>query len=223
MKKWKKIALWCSGILVVLIILGYIGLNLVTNYILRSISVDALMETGGALTLGSGSTALPAVSPTPSMSQNDEHSKVDVEPHGSAPVTSRTKTSTATSNSVSGKSDNNSEVGPPRQVSPSPTPYNGEITKEKAEKAQNEISTKEKALVASILLKKLSPSDISLFTSMMSGGMTLEEKKEAKKVVLQKLSEDEYNQLIAIAAKLGLSQGKDYQESQKEFTPEPSK
>lgn len=74
----------------------------------------------------------------------------------------------------------------------------------------------EKAQITSVLLKKLSASELQLFLKMASNGLSVDEKKEAKKVFLQKLSEDEYNQLISIAAKYGLSQGKSYSDSLKE-------
>jgi len=94
--------------------------------------------------------------------------------------------------------------------------YTPNISEEKAQKVQQEITAKDKALVTSVLLKKLSPSDVSLFMKLASGGMTVEEKKEAKKILLNKLTEEEYNELIAIAAKYGLSQGKSYAESKKQ-------
>ena len=94
--------------------------------------------------------------------------------------------------------------------------YAPEISTSKAEKVQEDISFKEKALVLSTILKKLSPEDLTLLSNLMSGGLTIEKKKEAKRLILEKLSEDEYNQLIKIAAKYGLSQGKSYSESKKE-------
>jgi hypothetical protein len=52
---------------------------------------------------------------------------------------------------------------------------------------------------------------------MSENGVSVEEKQKAKKIILQKLTEEEYNELIAIASKLGLSSsGKSYQESLKE-------
>ena len=93
--------------------------------------------------------------------------------------------------------------------------YAAEISTSKAEKVQEDISLKEKALVVSTMLKKLSPGDLALLSNLMSGGLTIEKKKEAKKLILGKLSEDEYNQLIEIAAKYGLSQGKKYSASKK--------
>jgi len=67
-----------------------------------------------------------------------------------------------------------------------------------------------------VMLKRLSPSDIKTLQQLASGGLTVEKKKEAKELILQKLTEDEYNELIAIAKKYGLSQGKSYEESLKE-------
>lgn len=94
--------------------------------------------------------------------------------------------------------------------------YKGEVTIDKAKCAQENITLKDKAKVATLLLAKLSPSDMKLFGEMMSGGLSTDEKKQAKDIILKKMSEDEYNELIAIAAKLGLSQGKSYADSLKE-------
>jgi hypothetical protein len=106
---------------------------------------------------------------------------------------------------------------PPPAAAPTEPKYDGNISPDEAKKAEDSISVSEKAKLTAILLKKLSPSDISLFMKMAGDGMTIEEKKEAKKVFLQKLTEDEYNELIAIAAKYGLSQGRNYQETSKDY------
>ena len=71
----------------------------------------------------------------------------------------------------------------------------------------------EKAKVVSILMGSLSADDISTLQKLAGGGLTVEEKREAKKLLLEKLTEDQYNELIAIAAKHGLSQGKTYSET----------
>jgi hypothetical protein len=91
------------------------------------------------------------------------------------------------------------------------------ISSELAQKAQEDITLKDKTKVTSVLLSKLSASDIKLFMQMSESGVSVEEKQKAKKIILQKLTEEEYNELIAIASKLGLSSsGKSYQESLKE-------
>lgn len=89
--------------------------------------------------------------------------------------------------------------------------YTAEITPEKIEAAEDKITFREKTKVTSTLIRRLSASDIRRLSSMSS--MSLEEKKEAKALFLEKLSEEEYDELIAIAAKLGLSRGKTYAES----------
>lgn len=94
--------------------------------------------------------------------------------------------------------------------------YDPNISVEDAQKAQEEISLKEKLKVATLLLSKLDQSELSLFTKMAGDGLSVQDKREAKKVILQKLTEEEYNELIAIAARLGLSRGKTYEQSQKE-------
>ncbi|MNR68230.1 hypothetical protein D3C85_1926620 [compost metagenome] len=53
---------------------------------------------------------------------------------------------------------------------------------------------------------------------MAGNGLSVDEKKKAKDIILQKLTEDEYNQLIGIAAKYGLSQGKKYADTQPKAT-----
>jgi hypothetical protein len=106
---------------------------------------------------------------------------------------------------------------PPPDAAPSEPVYDGNISPDKAKQAEDSITISEKAKLTAILLKKLSPSDISLFMKMAGDGMTTDEKLEAKKVFLQKLTEAEYNDLIAIAAKYGLSSGRDYKETAKDY------
>ncbi|NOU95105.1 hypothetical protein GC093_18015 [Paenibacillus sp. LMG 31456] len=97
--------------------------------------------------------------------------------------------------------------------------YAAEVSPDKAKEVEQSITVREKAQVVSVLLKKLSASELQMFLNLVGKGLSIEEKKEAKKVILQRLTEEEYNQLISIAAKYGLSQGKGYQESQKELVP----
>lgn len=94
--------------------------------------------------------------------------------------------------------------------------YSAEISSDKAEQVQEEVTAQEKAFVMTTILKKFSPEEMNLFMRLASGGLSLEEKKEAKKIFLRKLTEEEYNRLIAIASKYGLSQGKSYRDSLKE-------
>jgi hypothetical protein len=134
---------------------------------------------------------------------------------GAAPGSTQTQSTTGQTSGAAPTASTSST--PPTATAPSEPKYDGNISPEKAKQAEDSISVSEKAKLTAILLKKLSPSDISLFMKMAGDGMTIEEKKEAKKVFLQKLTEDEYNDLIAIAAKYGLSEGRGYQETSKDY------
>jgi hypothetical protein len=50
---------------------------------------------------------------------------------------------------------------------------------------------------------------------MASGGLNINEKRQARKLLLDKLSPNEYDQLVSIAKKYGLSQGRTYSEIKK--------
>ncbi|GIP16509.1 hypothetical protein J40TS1_21510 [Paenibacillus montaniterrae] len=90
--------------------------------------------------------------------------------------------------------------------------YSPEVSSDKAKEVEENISIKDKAKVVSTLMGSLSASDISALQKLASGGLSVEEKKEARDLLLEKLTEDQYNELIGIAAKHGLSQGKSYSE-----------
>ncbi|WP_309120834.1 hypothetical protein [Paenibacillus sp.] len=69
-------------------------------------------------------------------------------------------------------------------------------------------------------MEKFSAAELREFAAIAAGGITVEEKKAARDTFLSRLSEEEYNELIAIAAKYGLSQGNSYAEV-KESTEQP--
>ncbi|SEG34002.1 hypothetical protein [Paenibacillus sp. UNC499MF] len=87
------------------------------------------------------------------------------------------------------------------------------IPADRAERVRGEISWAERMKITSVLLKRLQASDIKQLSLLMQDGVSREEKKKAKAIILAKLSEDEYNELIAIAGKYGLSKGKSYRQS----------
>ncbi|MFS0839906.1 hypothetical protein [Paenibacillus sp. 1P03SA] len=87
------------------------------------------------------------------------------------------------------------------------------IPADRAERVSGEISWAERMKITSVLLKRLQASDIKQLSLLMQNGVSREEKKKAKAIILAKLSEDEYNELIAIAGKYGLSKGKSYRQS----------
>jgi hypothetical protein len=91
--------------------------------------------------------------------------------------------------------------------------YSAEISTEKAEKVQESITLSEKAKLTRVILANFGAEELNLFMQLAQGGLTVEEKREAKKLFLEKLTPEEYDELISIAAKYGLSRGKTYEES----------
>lgn len=114
-------------------------------------------------------------------------------------------------------------------TTPAPTPEGvdgiAHISTDKAKEVQDNVSIKDKANVAAIVAGQLSVSDIKRLQELAKGGLTNAEKKEARSIILGKVSEDQYNELSQIAKKYGVSQGKTYDQvtgSSKEATKEGS-
>jgi hypothetical protein len=93
--------------------------------------------------------------------------------------------------------------------------YRADISEQRAKTVEEQITVKEKMLVTSIVMDNFSTKELELFSKLASGGLNKEEKKEMRELFLQKMSEEEYNQLIAVAAKYGLSQGRQYEDVKK--------
>ncbi|TNJ59746.1 hypothetical protein FE784_36865 [Paenibacillus hemerocallicola] len=225
-KKLKKLLIWTASVLLVFAIGAYFVFDYATNYVLRSIVASGS---------GYSSIGTPNISP-PQTKEETESTKL---PEDKGTNTSETsvsgikqdeipKDSTSgqpvpSNSSTTKEPAKNDSTGPstsqpnPETTQPQSQQPGANISSEQAQKAQEDITLKDKSKVTSVLLSKLSASDIKLFMQMSESGVSVEEKQKAKKIILQKLTEEEYNELIAIASKLGLSSsGKSYQESLKE-------
>jgi hypothetical protein len=88
--------------------------------------------------------------------------------------------------------------------------------KEKVFAVQDQLSFSEKMLVSSIVLDTFSADELEWLQKLLSGGLTIKEKKRARDLFIRKLSEEQYNRLIEVAKKYGLSKGKTYREVQQE-------
>lgn len=82
------------------------------------------------------------------------------------------------------------------------------ISTDKAKEVQENVTITDKANVAAIVAKQLSVSDIKRLQELAQGGLTTEEKREARSIILGKVTEEQYNELAQIAKKYGVSQGK---------------
>ena len=66
-----------------------------------------------------------------------------------------------------------------------------EVSKEQIEKAEQEITFKDKAKATKMVVSKLSPSDINRLRQLAAGGLGPEEKKEAVGIAYSNFSEEE--------------------------------
>lgn len=218
MKRWKKWFLWSVSCLVVLAGAGYFTMNFAVSYMLKSM-----------------------VSTTQIVAQQDNTNEAEVNSSkdvGQELVQPRSKSVESSANSsevpstnpiespVTSSNSSSKDSNPVRnETTPTPTStqtskelvldYTPQVTEDKANEVEETISLQDKAAVTTIILKKLSPTEIQTFARMAGNGLSIEEKKKAKEVMLKKLTEDEYNSLVNIAVKYGLSQGKDYQHALK--------
>ncbi len=98
-----------------------------------------------------------------------------------------------------------------------PSMPTGTVTKEQVREVQEKLTLSDKATVVSVILKNLSVSDLKQLRIIATRGLTVEEKREAKQLLLAKLSSDDYNELSALAKKYGISRGKSYDEAKQEY------
>lgn len=208
MKKWQKVFIVLAVVLIVAASGAYWAMNKAVNKVLEAVSSDVVASMGNPSPQATA--PVPQISASPTI---EPGSSVQAEP--TPGTVSSQQPSPASAQTTPGASVYPAQGEEPTP-SPAATPYDPSINADKAAKAQEEITVKEKLQITSIFMKRFSAKELDAFMKLASGGLTHEEKIEAKKIVLEKLSEEEYNQLIGIAAKLGLSQGKKYEESQKD-------
>lgn len=203
-KRWKKILLWTLSVIVVLGVGGLFAANYAVDKLMSSM-VDGFdieaedqvsdVQDQGTTPEDTSSNTDPVATPSPTNSslnddgssnqggQDNEEAGKDV---ATTPTTKPTKTPTKE------KTDG----------------YTAQVSTDKAKQIQENVTIKDKADVASIVLGQLSVSDINRLKDLAKGGLTIDEKREARSIILGKVSEAEYNQLSQIAKKYGVSQGK---------------
>lgn len=75
------------------------------------------------------------------------------------------------------------------------------ITREKLESAKVKITASDKVTVANFLLKKLTKEDVNELTSMLSRGLTAEDKKRAKEIAYARFTKEEIETVIELYTK----------------------
>lgn len=194
MKKWKKVLIWVASIVVVLGIGGLFAANYAVDKLISTLAADlendllvedVLNETNN--------------SEKPNDTGTEESESPDGEKTNGTDETDKANNSTDKSTN---KTDDDKETDE----------YSAEVSVDKAKDLQEKITVGEKAQVTGVLLKELSMSDIKELQALAKGGLNQEEKKKARSIILDKLSAEQYDELIQIAKKYGMSQGKSYQE-----------
>jgi len=194
MKTWKKVLIWAASIIVVLGVGGLFAANYVMDKMIAQLSAsleDELLE---------------EVIPTPTDAPSGGGDGTVDQPATSKPEGQEKPGDTpGEQNGQSDDGSNSSKNG-----------YTAEISTDKAKDVQEKITVAEKARLASVFLKQLSTDDIKALQDLASGGLGKEEKKEARTLILDRLTPEQYDDLIQIAKKYGMSQGKSYEEVSKE-------
>ncbi|AZN38591.1 hypothetical protein [Paenibacillus albus] len=203
MKRWKKVLIWIISIVVIIGAAGLFAANYATNKVIGSLA-DSLETEISDEPVDTSSTA---------GAQEDK----DADSSKASDTVDSKDSSQSTSSSSSNQSNNakdevksSADVTPPAKEDTSK--YAAEVSVDKAKTVKDKITIKDKATVASILMKKLSVQDIKKLQKLASGGLTIAKKREARQIILGAVSPDQYNELSGIAKKYGVSQGKKYDE-----------
>ncbi|MDG0811843.1 RodZ family helix-turn-helix domain-containing protein [Cohnella rhizosphaerae] len=214
MKKW-LISISCF--LVIVLMGAYFGINYAADRVMDKLS-DSILESAMSSSTPSAVEEKQSTPVSSDVLSSPSNPAKDVEPTNidqSEPSTYSTAepsaASSASTNVTSGDKDSSGTAG----AAPSHS-YSAEVSVDKAETVKEEITFSEKTKLMTIMLKRLDASDIKTLSDLAGGGLSLEKKREAKKIILEKLSEKEYNELIKIAQKYGLSEGKSYEDSKQE-------
>lgn len=217
MKRWKKVLIWTLSVIVVLGVGGLFAANYAVDKLMNSMADGFDVEADDTGNVPQGQVVEPTVA----------ESDPSAEPTASIDPTTTTSPDSTPIATDAGEQTAVSTTKPATTPAPTPEGVDGiaHISTDKAKEVQDNVSIKDKANVAAIVAGQLSVSDIKRLQELAKGGLTNAEKKEARSIILGKVSEDQYNELSQIAKKYGVSQGKTYDQvtgSSKEATKEGS-
>lgn len=218
MKNWKKVLIWIVSIIVILGAGGIFAANYAVDKLMNSMATSFEDEVDVDGITQSEVTELPvAVSeatPEPKQSilpssgiEMESAEKISISP-AETPTPGKEEPASTTSTNSSVKNDPTSQPIVNSESSSSTGGYTAQVSPDKAKEIQGSVTVKDKANVTSIILGQLSISDIKRLQELANGGLTIDEKREARMIILEKVSEEQYNELSAIAKIYGVSKGK---------------
>jgi hypothetical protein len=206
-KKWKKILIWVASIIVILGVGGLFAANYAVDKLISTLAADLENDLLNE--------EVTAPETKPDQQGTDQTDQGDSKQTDGTDGTTEGSTDNAEKPGKDGSNKTDSGSNEPKEEKPKDG-YDGEVTVDKAKELQEKITVSEKAQVSSVLLKELSMSDIKELQALASGGLSVEEKKKARSIILDKLSAEQYDELIQVAKKYGMSQGKSYDEVKNE-------
>jgi len=218
----KRIFRWIwitAGVLMLLAGGAYLAMDMAVNYTLKKMADLESIETEVAIAPEETLPVAPVAGttdpkpPETSQGETEEATTADDETDDGGSQGGATEDASA---------DSDNKTAQPAETSAPATTggYQPEIAGDTAKALQEKVTTKEKLAVAGVLMEKFSAGELKEFAALAADGITVEDKKAAKDTFLSRLSEEEYNRLIAIAAKYGLSQGRKYDESKQDIEAE---
>ncbi|GGF58967.1 hypothetical protein GCM10010912_00180 [Paenibacillus albidus] len=218
-KRWKKIVLWTLSVVVVLAVGGLFAANYAVDKLMNSMAEGFDLEAEETTATGGGQVDQPASTDAPAATDSTVPAPT-TEP-ASAPATTPVAEGTGTTTPNIAKGTTAPAASQPAKTeapaaTESPDGYSAQVSTDKAKAIQENVTVKDKADVASIVLGQLSVSDIKRLQELASGGLTVEEKREARQIILGKVSEEQYNELSQIAKKYGVSRGITHDQAVKE-------
>ncbi|WP_054026163.1 hypothetical protein [Bacillus sp. FJAT-28004] len=202
-KKWKKILVWVASIIVILGVGGLFAANYAVDKFISTLAADLESDLLNEV-----------VTPDTKPNEQAEDKIVTDDPSSTVGTDETVKDPAGNTEKVESEGSNKAETGSieSKEDDKSKDGYSAEVSLEKAKNLQEKITVSEKAQVSTVLLKELSMSDIKELQALASGGMSVEEKKKARSIILDKLSAEQYDELIQVAKKYGMSKGKSYDE-----------
>lgn len=212
-KKWKKILIWTLSVIVLLGIGGLFAANYAIDRFISTLAAD--LENN---LITDDKTSLVVTTDNLNNDNSTEGNKTPTDalestskPDGIITGGEQEEQEPIKTKQLSSNTEKEDSTEPKEQEKPSEG-YSAEVSVDKAKDVQEKLTVSEKAKVSTVLLEELSLSDIKQIQELASGGLDLEEKKKARSIILGKLSPEQYDELIEVAKKYGMSQGKSYDE-----------
>lgn len=206
MKRWKKVLIWTLSVIVVLGVGGLFAANYAVDKLMNSMAGGFDVEAGNTPSVPQGQVIEPVVAD----SDPSAEPAASVDPASSSAPASTPASGNAANPAAASTDKPVSNDKPASTPAPTPAGVDGlaHISTDKAKEVQENVTITDKANVAAIVAKQLSVSDIKRLQELAQGGLTTEEKREARSIILGKVTEEQYNELAQIAKKYGVSQGK---------------